>query len=307
MNKYLPEGAQIATAENRDYLSSLSMLEKAAGCGKILEGMALLCDDKLNITVDLGPIKGIIPKNEVLYSKEEQKDIAIITRIGKPVCFKILGFDTDKNGKTYAVLSRKAAQIECMQNFILTLTPGDILDARVTHLERFGAFVDIGCGLVSLMSIDCISVSRISHPKDRFTVGMSIKAVIKSIDYETGRVFVTQKELLGSWQENADEFKIGQTVAGIIRSMEDYGVFIELAPNLTGLAEPREDLCVGQTVAVYIKNIIPERMKIKLVIIDTGIGDTILTVPRYFHAQQTHIDRWIYSPPEALRTIETVF
>lgn len=307
MNKYLPEGALIAAAENREYLSSTQMLEKAAASGKILEGMALLCDDKLNITVDLGPIRGIIPKNEALYSKEEQKDIAIITRIGKPVCFKILGFDVDKNGKTYALLSRKAAQIECMQNFILTLTAGDIIDARVTHLERFGAFVDIGCGLVSLMSIDCISVSRISHPKDRFTVGMSIKAVIKSIDYETGRVFVSQKELLGSWQENASEFKIGQTVAGIIRSVEDYGVFIELAPNLTGLAEPREDLCVGQTVAVYIKNIIPERMKVKLVIIDTGLGDTTLTTPKYYHGKETHIERWIYSPSEALRIIETIF
>lgn len=52
----------------------------------------------------------------------------------------------------------------------------------MTHLEHFGAFVDIGCGVVSLLSIDCISVSRITHPHDRFSVGDNIKAVIKSVD-----------------------------------------------------------------------------------------------------------------------------
>ena len=99
---------------------------------------------------------------------------------------------------------------------------------------------------------------------------MPIKAVVKSIDYETGRLYVTHKELLGTWQENVERFHIGQTVSGIVRSVEEYGVFIELAPNLAGLGELCEGISVGDTVAVYIKNIIPERMKIKLVIIDKG-------------------------------------
>ena len=97
MNKYLPEGELIATLENREYLSSLPMLEKAAANGKILEAMALMCDGELNITVSLGKMKGIIPKNEALLCNGEQKDIAIITRIGKPVCFKVIGFDIDKD------------------------------------------------------------------------------------------------------------------------------------------------------------------------------------------------------------------
>ncbi len=307
MNKYLPEGALIAGAENRGYISSAEGLERALVSGKILEGMAIMCDEGLNITVDLGAMRGIIPKSEALLTDEETKDIAVITRIGKPVCFKVIGFDEDEGGKRYAILSRRAAQRECMLSYILTLTAGDIIDAKITHLERFGAFVDIGCGIVSLLSIDCISVSRISHPKDRFYVGMSLKVAIKSVDYETGRVYVTLKELLGTWEENSAEFKIGQTVAGIIRSIEDYGVFIELTPNLTGLAEARSDLRVGQSAAVYIKNIIPERMKIKLVIIDTSENDTSPKEPKYFITEQTHIDRWVYSPDCSQKVIETVF
>ncbi len=307
MNKYLPEGSLIATAENREYISSFSGLEKAMNSGKILEAMAVMCDSQLNITVDLYGMKGIIPKNEAVYCDGEPKDIAVITRIGKPVCFKVMGFETDGDGKKYALLSRRNAQIECMQDFIMSLIPGDIIDSRVTHMERFGAFVDIGCGIISLLSIDCISVSRISHPKDRFTVGMSLKTVIKSIDYDTGRVYVSHKELLGTWSENASEFKIGQTVAGVIRSIEEYGVFIELSPNLTGLAEAREDLVIGQSTAVYIKNIIPERMKVKLVIIDTGNTDTEPSPFKYYCGEGQHIDRWAYSPAECGRVIETIF
>lgn len=307
MNYYLPEGSLISSAENREYCSTIIGLEKAMQNGKILEGLAVLCDADMNVTVDLYGIKGIIPKKEMLYSENEQKDIAIITKIGKPICFKVLGFELDENGQKYALLSRRCAQLECMNNFILTLTAGDIIDAKITHMERFGAFVDIGCGIVSLLSIDSISVSRISHPKDRFTVGMNIKTVVKSIDYDTGRVYVSQKELLGTWLENAAEFEIGQTVAGVIRSIEDYGVFIELAPNLTGLAEARDDLCVGQSAAVYIKNIIPERMKLKLVIIDTAKKENHPRPLKYYMPSSTHIDRWQYSPPSCDRVIESIF
>lgn len=306
MKKYLPEGCIISSSENREYISSQQGLERAMAEGRILEAVALMCDADLNITVDLFGIKGIIPKNEVLYG-EDQKDIAIITRIGKPVCFKVLGFEFDGLGNKYALLSRRAAQAECMQNHVMTLIAGDIVDARVTHMERFGAFVDIGCGIISLLSVDCISVSRISHPKDRLSVGMSIKTVIKSIDYDSGRIYVSQKELLGTWEQNASEFKIGQTVAGIIRSIEEYGVFIELSPNLTGLAEAREGVAVGQSAAVYIKNIIPERMKIKLVIIDTARAEAPRSSGKYYIENEEHIDSWLYSPKECQKRIESVF
>ncbi|MBR5139745.1 MAG: DUF21 domain-containing protein, partial [Clostridia bacterium] len=62
------------------------------------------------------------------------------------------------------------------------LEVGDILPAKVTHLEPFGAFCDIGCGIPSLIAIDCISVSRISHPSDRFFPGQEILSAIRARD-----------------------------------------------------------------------------------------------------------------------------
>jgi small subunit ribosomal protein S1 len=262
-------------------------------------------------------MRGFIEREEAVWCRpgEVAKDIAVITRVGKPVAFKILRFD-EENGERVAILSRRAAQSECAAAFLARLSPGDIIPARVTHLENYGAFVDVGCGISSLLSIDCISVSRISHPRDRLVCGMYIYVAVKSIDTALKRIFVTQKELLGTWEENAARFEAGQTVAGIVRSVEPYGVFVELTPNLAGLAELKsEDLSfdpmamIGQYAAVYIKSILPERMKVKLVLVDSYHGEPRRTSLRYFIDGGTtpHLDYWRYSPECSPKIIETVF
>ncbi len=310
MNGYMPEGMLISSNKNYEYISSEAGLERAMREGKILEAPTLLCDHNFNLHVELSAgLKGIIPRSEAAYSPTgaDAKDIAILTRVGKTVAFKVIGFEESGNGRI-AVLSRRSAQRECMENYVNGLMPGDIIPAKVTHLENFGAFVDIGCGIISLLSIDSISVSRIAHPSARVSVGDLIHTVVKSRD-EHGRVLVTVRELLGSWEENASLFKEGETVRGIIRSVENYGVFVELRPNLAGLAEYREDVRVGQVAAVYIKSIIPDKMKIKLIIIDSEDSDIYPEPLEYFIDTQimSHIDKWRYSPKNSKRIIESVF
>ena len=308
--KYLPEGSLLGSVSNFEYLSSERGLERAIADGAIVEAIATSCDGARNLTVDLGCMKGIIRRCDaaLVMPGEALKDIAVISRVGKAVCFKVLSICEDEHGRPYALLSRKSAQEECMRAFLGDLIAGDIIDARVTHLEHFGAFVDIGCGVPSLLSIDCISVSRISHPRDRFFVGMPIRVVIKSIDAESGRIFVTHKELLGTWEENASKFSIGQTVMGVVRSVEEYGIFIELAPNLAGLAEYKAGVAVGQMAAVYIKNIIPDRMKIKLVIIDSCKNESPgRKIDYYVEPSAEHIDYWKYSPSGTCKVIESRF
>ena len=310
MNKYLPEGMLISSFQNHELISTQKGLEKALEKQTILEAPAILCDHNFNLHIALGAkVKGIIPREEVQYSKnEETKDIAILTRVGKPVCFKVIGFERDSYGDSVAVLSRRLAQRDCMLNYIETLLPGDIIPTKITHLENFGAFVDIGCGITSLLSIDSISVSRIAHPSVRLSVGDAIYTVVKSID-DGGRIYVSERELLGSWEENASMFREGETVRGVVRSVESYGIFVELRPNLAGLAEYKEDVYVGQTAAVYIKSIIPEKMKIKLIIIDSHDAPLPSEPLKYFIDTDTvtHMDSWTYSPPSCKRVIETVF
>lgn len=311
MNKFMPEGSLIASEENYSYIRNCDGLEKAIRDGVNLEAVAILCDHKLNLHVELGDgVKGIIPKEEILYPcfGKEPRDIAILTRVGKAVVFKVKELIQSQRGDVTAILSRKDAQEECVKEYISRLTPGDIIPSRVTHIESFGAFVDIGCGIISLLSIDSISVSRISHPKDRLHVGEKIYTVVKEID-ETGKIFVSERELLGTWEENAELFNEGETVCGIVRSIESYGIFVELKPNLAGLAEYRNDLAVGQSVTVYIKSIIPEKMKIKLIIIDPYSESEFGAPLEYFIDTKNvkHLDSWTYSPHNCKKSIGTFF
>ena len=311
MNKFMPEGSLFTTEKNLFYISGLDGLEKAKQDDAIIEAPAILCDHQLNIHVNLGPgIRGIIPKKEISYSisGEEIKDIAILTRVGKIVAFKIMDINKTKTGEIVATLSRKAAQMDCADNYISKLIPGDIIPTVVTHIESFGAFVDIGCGIISLLSIDCISVSRITHPKERLTVGEHMYSIVKGRD-EHGRIYVSEKELLGSWEENAALFSEGETICGVVRSIESYGIFIELKPNLAGLAEYRDNLTVGQTVTVYIKSIISEKMKIKLIIIDAHAKDLLDTSLEYFvdTLNVKHLDKWTYSPTICKKNVSVIF
>lgn len=93
--------------------------------------------------------------------------------------------------------------------------------------------------------------------------------MVKSIDRDQKRITLSYKEMLGTWEENIKTFEEGIKVTGIARETEknNNGIFIELTPNLVGLAEYKEGIKYGQNVDVYIKKIIPEKHKVKLLIV----------------------------------------
>ncbi len=301
--KFYPEG------KNQDLLrqfDSVDELKDAMLQGDVIESKVLLCDREHNLHVDLGAVRGIIPRVEGAIGIEDGsvRDIALISKVNKSVCFSVLGFQRDIYDNNLAILSRRAVQQRCMDEYLNHLEEGDIIDARVTHLERFGAFIDIGAGINALIPIDMLSVSRISHPAERLTEGQNIKVVLRK--KEPDKMTFSLKELLGSWSENAQNFSAGETVTGVVRSIEDYGVFVELAPNLAGLAEPQDNLFVGQQVAVYVKSVIPSKMKIKLVVVET-FDDIAKPSPLTYYYSDNHIDTWQYSPEESAKQIYTQF
>ncbi|MBO5857451.1 MAG: 30S ribosomal protein S1 [Clostridia bacterium] len=306
MSLYLPEGFLIKTEENKKALSSFENFKEAYQKGKPIEARASSCDKEHNLHIDFGFIEGIIPRSECAVGIDEgtTRDIAIIARVNKPVKFLITDIK-EINGKPTAILSRKILQNRFYQLKLPEFKTGDIISASVTHLENFGVFCDIGCGINALLPIDSISVSRIPHPNVRFLVGDEIKVIIKDID-EDNRITLSHKELLGTWEENAENFSVGETVSGIIRSVENYGIFIELAPNLAGLAEYTSNVEVGQQTSVYIKSIIPEKMKFKLIIVEAFNADYPTPEPDYFYIGD-HIDYFKYSPDCSDRIIETIF
>lgn len=306
MEKYLPEGAVFNSRETEKIFSSESLLKEACEKRLYLEARALMCDNAHNLHFKLGNIKGFMPHDECAEGVKDAsvKDIAIISRVNKPTGFYITDVDLTSENPV-AVLSRTEAQADCRKNYISALRTGDIIDAKITHIEPFGAFCDIGRGITALLPINSVSVSRIPNPHSRFFIGQNIKAVVRSID-ENGRITLSHRELLGTWEENAKAFHSGETVTGIVRSVEPYGVFVELSPNLAGLAEYAEGVEVGQSASVFIKSINPEKMKIKLIIVGTDSFACENRNYKYF-IDSGHIDFWRYSPCKCTKLVETVF
>ena len=249
---------------------SKEYLENAMRKGTILQGIVKKCDDSYNLHVDFGNnIIGVIPRSEVEAVNVDEtgfpKPNICVSKVNKYVQFKI----TDEVSKNKFILSRKQVGNEALQWVKDSLKEGEIVNGIVKSIQPYGAFVEIGGGIVGLLHIEDISVARIKTPAERLKIGQKVKIMIKSIDRENERVILSYKELLGTWEENVKKIEEGSVVSGIAREIEKNknGIFVELMPNLVGLAEYKDKIEYGQEVSVLVRKIIPEKRKIKLLIV----------------------------------------
>lgn len=263
--KFMPEGWQL---ENISFTQQ--SIENAYKSGEIMQGLVTKCDSNYNLYVDLGNnIRGIIPREEVEAINVDEtgfpKPNICAGKVNKLVQFKV----KDIKDEDIAILSRKAVGKEALTWVKQELEPGMVIKGIVKNIRPYGAFVEIGGGVAGLLHIEDISVARIKSPEERFKVGQKINVMIKSIDRSKERVILTYKELLGTWEDNIKNFSIGDTVEGIARETEKQknGIFVELKPNLVGLADYKENIEYGQKVTVNIRKIIPEKKKVKLVFV----------------------------------------
>lgn len=292
---FYPEGC----APTPESSASLEEIRALIDEGRIVEGMALRCDQRHHLHIAYRGFEGLLPRHLAVHPAVSgaDREISVLSRVGRPVQFVITDVTIDGGGKPLLHLSRRAAQERVLAFLAEDCPPGTVLRGRVTHLASFGAFVDVGCGVIALLPKADLSAVRVRHPSCRFTEGQRILAAVRSFDREAGRLTLTHRELLGTWLENAAAFAPGETVTGVVRSVRDYGVFVELTPNLMGLAEPKAGIEENDTVTVYIKSILPRQKKIKLQILQRLERWESPPPIRYFLTGQVPPD-WSYDPPE---------
>lgn len=151
---------------------------------------------------------------------------------------------------------------------IENINKGEIVKGTVRNIQPYGAFIRTDDGVDGLLYIEDISVARIKTPAERLKVRQKIDVVIKDIDKQKNRVYFSYKEMLGTWEDNIKDIQEKTIVQGTVREAEKNrrGIFIEIKPNLIGMAEYKEGLQYGQKVDVYVKKIVKEKKKIKLII-----------------------------------------
>ena len=212
---------------------------------------------------------GIIPRNEVDFLTCDEygftKPSICLNKVNSYVQFKVKEVYSDNQ----IILSRKKANEEALNWMNENLEPGQIVKGIVRNIRNYGVFVEIGAGVTGLLHIEDISISRIKSPEERFYSGQKINVMIKEIDKKKKQIVLSYKELYGTWEENIKDINEKMVLDGIVKEADKYknGLFIELKPNLVGMAEYKEGYKYGEKVKVYVKKIINDKKKIKLVIV----------------------------------------
>ena len=190
--KFIPEGW-------KDSPTSMTMeeLSNAFKNGNVMQGKVTMCDSNYNLYLDFGNnLTGVIPRSEIeaINLNEDglpRPDICT-NKVNKYVQFKVK--DISRNDTV--ILSRKAVEKDAINWLKNDIQEGMEVCGIVKNIKPYGAFVEIGGGVVGLLHIEDISVARIKSPSERLEIGQKIKIVVKSIDRKTNRVILSYKEIL---------------------------------------------------------------------------------------------------------------
>ena len=249
---------------------SLEELQNIKDNQQVLDMYIEEIDENLNMIGKIGKnVKAIIPRGEASSVVGEDglvEEKFIVNKVGKvlPVCIKEI---VQNNDGIELIMSKRLLELKVRKWMYMHLKPGVKLRGIVVGLKDYAAFVDVGGGVTGILKLHDMSDSRLTNASDMFKLGQRINVVVKKYDRDTGRIELTYKELLGTFEENVKEFKEGDIVEGIVRNRIKSGVFVELKPNVIGIAEHVNGIESNQKVLVSIKKINLEKEEIKLVII----------------------------------------
>ncbi len=220
-------------------------------------------------------VEGMIHLSELSWSRVGAPDEAV--SLGDTVRAKVLSISKNDKGQVRISLSRKQAEGDPWQDVSQKLEAGTVVQGRVVRLAPFGVFVEILPGIEGLVHISELSwTKRVTKPEEIVQAGDNIAVKIKDINSETRRISLSLREAEGDpWQDAAQRFAAGSLVQGIVEGRSPHGLFITLAPGITGLlpagviknsknSGQYSKLDKGDSVALIVQNIDTAMRRISL-------------------------------------------
>jgi small subunit ribosomal protein S1 len=220
-----------------------------------------------------GTVRAFCPFSQMgLRRDEPQADI-----IGRSLSFNIAEFA--ENGRNI-VLSRRAILDNERQDkkraLQASLQEGMKVRGKVTSIQKFGAFVDIG-GVEGLLPVSEIAWSRTEKVGDVLSVGQEVEVILKKLDWDQERFSFSLKDALPDpWDLVVETYSVGSYHTGTVSHLAPFGAFVTLGQGVDGLihisklgggrrlSHPREAVKEGQSVEVQIESVDREKRKISL-------------------------------------------
>jgi small subunit ribosomal protein S1 len=187
--------------------------------------------------------------------------------------FPVHVHELNEEDKTKVIVTRrKLLRVDHLKDFKV----GQTVEGKVVSFTDFGAFINLG-GVDGMVHVSAISRRRINHPSEVLKKGDTVKAVIKEINENSQRLSLSMKELEANpWTGAAAKFVVGSRYKGKVKSLTDFGVYVELEPGVEGLVHisemswarrikhPSEIFQAGQEIEVFVLEISEEKQKVSL-------------------------------------------
>ncbi len=188
-------------------------------------------------TVKLGKAHGFCPHSQIDLQREDNPE----RQLGQTYQFRIAQI---RRGGEDIVLSRRALLEEHRADEAkavrATLIEGAVLQGRVAGTAPFGAFVDLGAGVLGLVHISELCHRRIDKVDEAVKVGDSVGVRILKLK-DSGRISLSiRRAEADPWDDIEKRFEVGRVYPGTVRRVADFGVFVELASGLEALAPASE-------------------------------------------------------------------
>jgi small subunit ribosomal protein S1 len=207
-----------------------TMAAQSLAVGQRIKGKVARTTD-FGAFVELQPgVEGLIHVSEMSWSKK-QKRPADIVKVGEMVDVVILGINTaDKR----IALGLKQALGDPWEEAKSKFPVGAIVEAPVTSLANFGAFVDLTDGIEGMIHIgDMVSGKRLEHPKEVLSVGKVVRAQVLELDQDRRRVRLGMKQLEPTSADTyIAEHQVGEQVTGRVVELREDRAKVELGEGV---------------------------------------------------------------------------
>jgi small subunit ribosomal protein S1 len=196
-------------------------------------------------------VEGLVHISELSWSRLDTPEQAV--KVGDRLQVKVLGIkDGEKPGFKKISLSVKQAMGDPWADARNRIQVGSKLMGKVTRCANFGAFVELFPGIEGLVHISEMSYTRrVMRPDEVVTPGDEIMVMVKEFDLDRKRISLSIKDAEGDpWAEVGEKFKPGKTVQGRVEKKESFGIFVSLAPGVTGLL-PKSKIAASEKAAEF--------------------------------------------------------
>lgn len=225
------------------------------------------------VFIDLGGIDGLVKLTELSYGRIANP--AEVFQPGQELSAKVLRIDP---AKERVALSLRALRPDPWLTVEERYAPGSQVRGRVSSVVDYGAFVELEPGVEGLIHISEIVWSRhLKHPSKTFSPGDETEARVLKVNAKDRRISLSFKQLTPDpWDAFGGTLQVGQVVAGVVRRIKEYGLFVEIVEGIEGLVhisdlswdtrtrDPRAFARRGQEIDTVILHVDTENRRLSL-------------------------------------------